>query len=249
MFLSVLGLISTYSAFSQEKFPFYVSVVTQGVNVRTDSTVNAEVIVKLNKGETVLVVKDFYDWYKITLPKSAPCYVFAKYISAMSEKIGVVNSENVNARLKPNTKAAILGKLKKGESVNIISFSDSWYLIEPTEETHGWIHKSVVKATELSVEKEKMVSPAPVYQKKEETKNILDLEGTIYDRGKTLGLFRQKITHKLFTNDNKSYLLTGNKYKFNMYANQRVRIKGFLITDLPNQEYPVIEVQELEKLN
>jgi len=258
LILAFSGFIFLCSGFCQEKFPFYAAVVIEGVNVRTDSTINSEIIIKLNKGDAVLVAKEFYDWYRIALPKSSPCYVFGKYITAMSEKTGVINSDNVNVRLKPSTKSIILGKLKKGQSVNIISFTDNWYLIEPTLETYGWIHKSVVKAAEptnpnlpeLSQKKEEITpNTAVIAEKKEEAKNNLSLEGIIYERGKTLGLFRKKITHKLLTTNNVAYLLTGNKYKFNLYVNDKVRIKGYLITGLPNQEYPVIEVQELEKLN
>ena len=210
--------------------------------MRTDSTINSEIIMKLNKNDAVLVTRESYDWYKIALPKQAACYIFSKFISAMDEKTGVVTSENVNVRLNPNTKSAILGKLKKGQSVNLINFANNWYVIEPTQECYGWIHKTAVKTLDSA----ETAIPLP---EKDKIQNTLNLEGVIYERGITSDLFRKRITHKLATVDGEVYLLTGNKYKFNMYANRKVRIKGYLIKDLPNQEYPVIEVQELEKLN
>ncbi|MCM8770427.1 MAG: SH3 domain-containing protein [Candidatus Omnitrophica bacterium] len=141
----LIGFVFVTFLFAEENFPFLAVVVIEGANVRTDSTINSETIIKLDKDESVVVRGSFYEWYRITLPKSASCYVFSKYISALDEKTGVVNSENVNIRLRPDTKSPILGKLKKGQTVNIIKFVDNWYIIEPTEETYGWIHKTAVR--------------------------------------------------------------------------------------------------------
>ncbi|MCM8779706.1 MAG: SH3 domain-containing protein [Candidatus Omnitrophica bacterium] len=146
LFLTILLLSS--SVLAQEKYPRYLVAAIDDANVRTDSTINSEIIIKLNKGDVVVTTKDFYDWYKIVLPKYAACYVSARYISAASEKSGTANSDNVNIRLRPDTKSPILGKLKQGEPVNIINFSNDWYAIEPTENTYGWIHKSVVRPAE-----------------------------------------------------------------------------------------------------
>jgi len=256
-----LGLLIVSPAFSQEKYPFYAAVVIDGVNVRTDSTINSEVIINLSKGDVVSVIKEFYDWYKIILPKNAVCYVFSRYISASSQNSGAINSENVNVRMAPNTKSAILGRLKKGTIVNITNFAGDWYTIEPTNETYGWIHKSVVKSAE---DTNFIPQPATIkstntsattaaiitaQNKKEEPKNTLEIEGTVSGQKKSLGLFKKQLSYKLTTADNKAYILTTNKYKLNDYINNKVRVKGRTVLGSSNPDYPTIEVEEITKLN
>ncbi|HNW39700.1 MAG TPA: SH3 domain-containing protein, partial [Candidatus Omnitrophota bacterium] len=54
---------------------FTGQINADGINVRVDSTVGAQVICTLAKGELVEVSGGVYDWYKIRLPKEAPAYI------------------------------------------------------------------------------------------------------------------------------------------------------------------------------
>ena len=77
----------TGSAFADTFGVFTGQINANGINVRVDSSVSAEVICTLAKGELVEVVWEAYDWYKIRLPKEAPAYI----------KKNLLECNNVNA--------------------------------------------------------------------------------------------------------------------------------------------------------
>lgn len=67
-------------------------------------------------------------------------------------------TSNVNVRTGSSTKYKSLGKLKKGTKVKLISTSGSWYRIQYTSKTKGWVKKTYAKkvsssSSSLSVKK------------------------------------------------------------------------------------------------
>lgn len=240
-----LAIFSPQSLSQDTSFP--VKITSQTANVRSDSTVNSEIITEVPKGKILTVVKSFYEWYRVELPDDAPCYISSQYVSVIGDNVAAVKNDNVNLRLKPDTKSVILGKVSRDKIVNISGTQGNWYRIVPPEEARGWIHKST--ALSLPAAELKPQTPPTVAKPKEQASDIITLEGKVSDRGKTLGLFNKQLSHKLVTTDNKEYFLKGNKYKLNMFVNSIVRIKGKILTDIPKQKYPVIEVDSAQRLN
>ena len=62
-------------AYAEEKIPFLGEINADNINLRADATTTAAVIYTLNKGERVDVVAEFYEWYKVRLPKNVPVYI------------------------------------------------------------------------------------------------------------------------------------------------------------------------------
>ncbi|MFA5145198.1 MAG: SH3 domain-containing protein [Candidatus Omnitrophota bacterium] len=126
---------------------FQGEVNADNINLRSDSSVTSEVISILNKNEKVEVVLELYEWYKIRLPKPAPCYIKKNLAecSGMSPENKCKNARvlknKVNIRLHPAESSPILGVADKNETVNVIKEKGDWYKIEPTQNSFGWINK------------------------------------------------------------------------------------------------------------
>jgi len=232
---------------------FQGEVTSGGINVRSDSTTNSEVICKLNKGEKVDVVSELYNWYKIRLPSSAPAFINKEFLElhdedteessgkAKESKLGTatVTSDNVNIRLRPDMGSPILGRVNKDTEIKAIGETGDWFKIEPPDNTTGWIYKNFVK----KVEKKKAKSAKQLEaEKKEPTGTPITVEGTIKPK-----VFTRQATHKLITKDSKVYLLKADIEKLNPFNSRKARIIG-RIND-PTKENPVIEVENIEALD
>jgi uncharacterized protein YgiM (DUF1202 family) len=118
-------------------------------NVRARPSKTAEVVAQLNKGDTVEVLerksvteKDkTEEWLRIALPATAKCYVNAKLIENGAAKV-----DAVNVRCGPGTHYRDVGKLARGERVEVLKTTGVWLEIKPTEHCSGWIAAELIKA-------------------------------------------------------------------------------------------------------
>ncbi|MBU1125177.1 MAG: SH3 domain-containing protein, partial [Candidatus Omnitrophica bacterium] len=159
---------------------FEGEVNSDGVNIRSDSTVSSETICTVDKIQVLEVVSDAFDWYKVRLPEYAPSYIKGDFLAFVEptasaetkeseekdtaeagvltpkptppQKIARLLKDSVNIRLGPNTKSAILGRVNKNDEVFIIAEEGDWYRIKPIAESYGWIHKDLLNKVEKKVE-------------------------------------------------------------------------------------------------
>lgn len=229
---------------------FQGTINAADINVRCDSTVSSKIICKMNKGDTVEVVRELYDWYKIRLPKTAPSFIKKNLVAVMGDEAAKVLKDNVNIRMQPNESSWILGKVDKNEVVNIVGERNAWYKIEPVNNSFGWINKSFVdkasavnktakiKSTQDAKKKNTIIVKEAVLEKD------ITLEGIIKPYGK---VFRRNATHKLITADNNVFLLRGNKESLDNLNYRKVKVTGKLID--PQDYNPIIEITKIEALD
>ena len=243
-----LGIVfaDTFDAFTGQ-------INAVGINVRVDSSVSAEVICTLAKGELVEVVWGAYDWYKIRLPKEAPAYikkdllecndVKAEFAAQSGECLSAkVIKDKVNVRLKPSEVSWILGKVDKATVVNVIVEEEGWYKIHPVYQSYGWVNKKFVDKDVLVLPKQDTLV------KDTDTVKLNDqliVEGKISPYG--IVLWRQA-THKLITLENKIYFLKGNRKSLDSLNYRKVKVTGKLISLTANNS-PIIQIDNIEALN
>jgi SH3-like domain-containing protein len=116
------------------------TVLKDRVNIRARGDKTAEIITQLNKGDGVEIVEQKGEWLRITLPASAKCYVSAKFVSD-----GVATGDAVNIRSGPGTNYKDVGKLAKGEKVEVVETKGEWTQIRPTANCAGWIAAELVE--------------------------------------------------------------------------------------------------------
>jgi len=232
---------------------FTGQINTSGINVRVDSSVGAEVICTLAKGELVEVVREAYDWYKIRLPKTAPAYikksllecnnVDANFASSPEKCLSAkVIKDRVNIRLRPTESAWILGKVDKATVVDIVADEEGWYKIHPVYQSYGWVNKKFVnKEAVVFMKQNSLVKITDTSRLNEQ----LVIAGKVSPYGIVLW---RKATHKLITAENKIYLLIGDRKSLDSLNYRKVKLTGKLICP-PLNKYPIMQIEIIEALN
>jgi len=241
------------TAFADTSSVFTGQINGNGINVRVDATVGAELICTLAKGELVEVVREVYDWYRIRLPKEAPSYIKKNLLecndvnpdfATQSGKClsAKVIKDRVNIRLGPSESTWILGKIDKGTVVNVIADEKGWYKIHPVHQSYGWVNKKFVNKEVVQLKQEVVAVKAtdPV-----KISDSLVVEGKISPYG--IVLWRQA-THKLVTAENKIYLLKGQRKGLDSLNYRQVKVTGKL-TSPASSKYPIIQIDIIEALN
>lgn len=240
VFLGIVCALAVSCAVSraQDQYPFTVEVTDDGVNLRCDSTVAAEVICEVRQKQHLEVIGQAYDWYKVKLPVHAPAFVYEKYITTDDGVSGTVTRTNVNVRLRPELGAAILGQGQKGDSVVIVKKTDGWYKIEPSGSLTGWINRKFVNL--ISKQKAQAVSE----RKQGGIQEYVVVEGPLKAK-----FFTGIATHKLISSATKElYLLRSVTVDLNQFRNRTVRVTGVPV-QTPGIHLPLLEVDKVEELS
>ncbi|EGS9998899.1 SH3 domain-containing protein [Clostridium perfringens] len=159
------------------------------LNVRTSPNENGQVIGTLHKNDKVNVLDKSIDgWYKIDF-NGRRAYVSSKYVNLISYKnnevktevkkepiegIGKVNINTaLNVRQASTTNSRIIGSLKGGEKVNIISESNEFYKIE-FNNSYGYVYSKYISkdgdSEKVQVVKQEEVKKEKVDESKKEAK-------------------------------------------------------------------------------
>ncbi len=228
--------------FAQEHNLFKGRVNSDNINVRSDSTVSSHVICKVNKDELLEIIYESYDWYKIKMPKSAPSFIKKNLVALIDETNARVIKDNVNIRLRADESSPILGKINKGQLVNILRDRGEWLRIEPVNNSFGWINKKFIDKVPVL---DKVDEPQPVIKTEEDKPHLLE-ENIIVE-----GIIRPKVvkriaTHKLIAKDNELFLIKGDKEKLNSFNYRKVKVTGKLISPNDKQKKPIVEVNKIE---
>jgi len=115
-------------------------VLKDNVNVRTRPDKNAEIFGQLKKGDTVEVKERKGEWLCIVAPAHAKCFVSAKLLKA-----GEATSDAINVRGGPGVNFKDVGKLSKGEKVEVVETKGEWTQIKPTSHCHGWVAADLIE--------------------------------------------------------------------------------------------------------
>ncbi|ELC8350220.1 SH3 domain-containing protein [Clostridium perfringens] len=159
------------------------------LNVRTSPNENGQVIGTLHKNDKVNVLDKSIDgWYKIDF-NGRRAYVSSKYVNLISYKTNEVKTEvkkepiegtgkvNINTALNvrqaSTTNSRIIGSLKGGEKVNIISESNGFYKIE-FNNSYGYVYSKYISkdgdSEKVQVVKQEEVKKEKVDESKKEAK-------------------------------------------------------------------------------
>jgi SH3-like domain-containing protein len=125
-------------------------IKTDRVNLRARPSRTAELIMQLKKGDEVKVLETksvteagkAQEWSRITLPPSAKCYVLSKLLSD-----GKATGDAVNIRCGPGTNFKEVGKLAKGQKVDVVKAGGEWTQIKPIPQCSGWVASDYLEST------------------------------------------------------------------------------------------------------
>ena len=112
----------------------------------------------LKQGETVYIIKEEFNWYNIILPKRFIPFVYAKYLKKINQTQAIVNASILNLRSKPSLYAPIIGKIKRGKAITIVSKRGKWMAINGYPYTSGWVHSKFIDIITKSTSKKNIVT-------------------------------------------------------------------------------------------
>jgi N-acetylmuramoyl-L-alanine amidase len=126
------------------------TVTANRLNVRAEPSEKAKIIGKLNRGDTVNVIKQENNWCQVVFHNQTAGWIHSTYISFqpynISEPASYVKilSDGTNIRVSPSLHAGVLAKANSGETYRVLNKNGSWYKIELSNKTSGYIAEWVV---------------------------------------------------------------------------------------------------------
>ena len=241
-------------------FPFSGVVKADKVNIRAGQNKNFEALGSLKQGDTIVVVGQSFNWYKIKLPDDAQAYVSRKLVQFLRDNTGEVSGSRVNIRARASLESAVIGQLTKGTLVKIVETSDEWYRIEPAEGIYGWVLTDLVEFQSGSIPSPKVVQlPSKnIYaqqreeqerRRAEEEKKRQELERQKVSLEGTLvmisaGAPGSEIRHQITAEDGQVFYLMGYRSILDGFLNHRVRVEG-LPQGEPVSAHPVLLVTKV----
>jgi len=123
--------------------PIFGAVNANRVNFRQTADLNGKIFKTLSRGDTVLVLKPGSKWHNIKFG-GIEGYMYAEYIDISSAVYGTVTAGTLNVRSGASTSSTILGKLSKGDVVEIIKKGASWHTIKYKTYT-AYVYASYIK--------------------------------------------------------------------------------------------------------
>ncbi|MGN6625176.1 MAG: SH3 domain-containing protein [Tepidisphaeraceae bacterium] len=143
---------------SMSQFQFSGLINADNVYVRSGASENDYPVLKLSKGDTVVVVGAKGDWLKILPPDGVFCVVGKVWVEKRGDgSIGRVRdgSTNANVRVGSNLndmKAKVVTQVKPGDDVKILGDLDEYFKIAPPPGAFVYVAKKfvdVVKRVEV----------------------------------------------------------------------------------------------------
>lgn len=143
--LALLLSLSLAAIYAKAQDPAYVdgTVSATALNVRVKPSTKYRRICLLKFGEKVKVYKKVADWYEISAPPKAECWVAKSFI----DKNGMVLRE-VNLRGGPGSAYQSYGTVDKGTVLTVLNDARSgWTKVQPLPSLRAWTSVKYIKLT------------------------------------------------------------------------------------------------------
>ena len=121
----------------------YATVNASLLNFRRTASLDGSVITTLPRGTVVQVLEQGATWFKIRYAGSDG-YVYASYMKVSTQTYGTVTSSTLNVRSGASTSSSILGKLSKGDIVQVVENGGTWLKIL-YQSTTAYVYAAYIK--------------------------------------------------------------------------------------------------------
>lgn len=121
----------------------YASVNASALNFRKGASTSSAVIKTLSRGDTVQVLEYGSEWCKVRYG-GVTGYMYTRYLKMASGTFGQVNASVLNVRKGQSTSTSVLGKLGRGDIVEIVSKGTTWHKIRYKSST-AYVYAAYIK--------------------------------------------------------------------------------------------------------
>ncbi len=135
---SALVLLSTSSVYAET-----VSVMKDGINVRTGPSTDDQVAMELFQGYPLKVLEKKGDWLKVSDFENDSGWIY-KTLVGPGNTVIVNAQDTINMRSEPSTSAAIVANIERGVVLTKISAKGDWIKVRHSKGTEGWIYKTLL---------------------------------------------------------------------------------------------------------
>jgi len=116
------------------------TVIGERVNIRTAPSLRAEIVGRLDRDQAVEVIASDGQWCAITPPADVSAWVAADYL-----REGTVIADRLNVRSGPGVSYAVLARLNKGESPELLEEEGDWIKIALPSAARLWVSARFVR--------------------------------------------------------------------------------------------------------
>jgi hypothetical protein len=140
------------------------------INVRGQASITSETVAQLKPGERITVLEEVVlknpksdepaRWAKISLPESAPVWIFSEYIDPATK---TVTARRLNLRSGPGENFSVIGRVERGTPVRGLDTKGGWVRIETPKDAYAFVaaHLLTPEAAGPSVAAAEPKAPAP----------------------------------------------------------------------------------------
>jgi SpoIID/LytB domain protein len=121
----------------------YASVNASRLNLRATASLSGTVVTTLSRGDIVQVLEPGSTWTKVKYGGSEG-YMYSQYLKASTATYGTVTAGVLNVRSSSSTSSTVLGKLGRGDIVEITQAGGSWHKIIYKSST-AYVYAAYVK--------------------------------------------------------------------------------------------------------
>jgi SH3-like domain-containing protein len=125
----------------------FVSVVKDGVNLRSGPTTSHEILFQLPAGYPLKVLEREKKWIKVSDYENDKGWIYASLVS--NTPYVIVKAEEGNVRSGPGTNNEKIGKVVRDVILRKIGTEGNWFQVRHPELT-GWIYRNLVWPKEAS---------------------------------------------------------------------------------------------------
>ncbi len=129
-----------------------ISIATNYVNIRSKASTNATTVGRLYKGSVCTVNSVNGKWAKVTSGKVSG-YIYTDYIkigkeatalySKYCDRVAKVTASTLRVRAKASTSSAVVGKVNKNRSLEVLSVSGKWVKVSYSGKP-AYVHRDYV---------------------------------------------------------------------------------------------------------
>ena len=121
--------------------PFTGKITGSKVRLRLQPSLDGAILSELNPGDLVIITGEIDDYYAIKPEKKWRGYLYRAYILD-----NIIEANNVNLRLEPNTNAPVLAQFNQGEKIfgTICPQNNKWLEVDLPESVEFYVAKNYV---------------------------------------------------------------------------------------------------------
>lgn len=186
MVLVVLGLFVSSYAYAADAETVYTppkkgTVNIKTLNVRGGPSTKYKIVGQLKQNDEVIVHAKQKDWYKISTPEGATCWIFGKFL----DEKGMCTGDAVRLRTGPGTKTSVVGKVNKGEQLQVVKTKGEWTQVVMPQKTTVWVSAKYIALKDIKPVTKKPTQfelDAKTYQALEREYNVATKENSLPNR-------------------------------------------------------------------